>query len=222
MSGRTKLFLGLAVAWVLAPAVSLAVVAGGPHDMTTYGAGTPCSFCHHPHNGTTTRLIWAHQNSAATFTWTGTTTTLAGTTLPSIATSWTGSSRFCLSCHDGTLAIGAISINGSTTDATVPAGTKVGASHQLATTGSLNGNHPVAIPYPLATTSAYNGVTTAVALADIGVAYAAAPTIVKLYGTGTNKGLECASCHDPHTGSAGEFFLRDVASTLCGRCHSGK
>src|SRR5690348_13737940 len=129
--------------------------ATGAGDTMTTGA---CTFCHTPHRAIQSRLLWNHTLSQNAFSWSDSTTTMGGTPMPTISTSWTGPSKFCLSCHDGSVAIGDIAwfneqawstTSGMTPIATTPSKHNApGDEFQIATaTGDLKGNHPVAFPY---------------------------------------------------------------------------
>jgi hypothetical protein len=204
-----------------------------------------CTFCHTPHRALSTRLLWNHTLSSQTFSWDDVETTIGGTDLPEIATDWMGVSKNCLSCHDGTVAIGDV--------AWFAAESRTGANaildHQhddpddpakiAGAGGSMNGNHPVAHPYPFnQAPSTYNSVTTGDSV--ISEEFVADPTTnnIRLFRetvggdvvAGTEAGatgIECSSCHDPHNGSTveDEFFLRGTltgndASYICLKCHA--
>jgi len=223
MFNTKRLILGVAAAaaWLLMPAVSMAIVAGGVHDLSAFAPdGGVCVTCHHPHNKTNTRLIWNHgASTAASYTW-GTTTTLAGTNLPTNILTWDGSTKYCLSCHDGSIVTGTIIAPSGTPGY----GSKISGSAQVATAaGSMSGNHPVAVPYPTAAGAKYNVITTAALPAD----YVASPSNVKLYTDSAaagpnNKGIECGSCHDVHYSGVNVHLLRDTLGAICSDCHSGK
>ena len=67
-----------------------------------------CTFCHTPHGAISTSLLWNHELSGLTYSW-DTTATMAGTPFPTFAdTAWAGPTAKCLSCHDGTVAIGSV------------------------------------------------------------------------------------------------------------------
>lgn len=218
-------------------------IVASPHDFTssTNGAvqtdpnASICIFCHIQHrpgsaapSTGSTRLLWNHKLSSQSFSWSDTTKTQGGTTLPTNLGSWAGSSKNCLSCHDGTVSVGdvyrgsfpASSFVGGTAYAngtgTVPNWTgsavdssgKATASYlKIGATGDMKGNHPVGIPYPYQqASSTYNGITTgtSVDLTD----YVAQPVNVKLFTNSAGDvlqgaqagltGIECASCHDAH------------------------
>jgi len=223
---------------------------GTRHDFTGTGffttvSGLPiglCTICHTPHSAFTTSLLWNQKMTTAIFTWGDVTETTGHTTLPSSARH--GSSTKCLSCHDGTVSVGDTAVfNGSVggVSATYPAGTLVtriaAGLYGIGHNGNMSGNHPIAVPYPLNTTSStYNGITTgsSVNLNE----FVASPSVVKLYsddGSGNispgpqagKTGIECSSCHDPHNRQVQDIsFLRAKISGstqadgyLCLQCH---
>lgn len=257
---RLKMGLGLAVL-AFAPAISLAApgdgLLGTAHDFastsgngivstTADGKGTVglCTYCHTPHQAKTTQLLWNHKLSTNTFNWDVATTT-AGTTLPTnVLSAYKGPTAKCLSCHDGSVAIGDIawykesSANISTANMkdTATSNFVVGAS------GAMKGNHPVAMPYPYNNAAnSYNGSTTGGGA--VLTEWQADPTVltsakIRLFnddGTGVisagvvtaKTGIECSTCHDPHNKAAtDDWFLRGKAQGsaqtdgyLCLQCH---
>src|SRR5690348_17661245 len=69
-----------------------------------------CVFCHMPHKGASSLLLWNHQFSANNYSWADVTggKTTGGTSYPTNLRTWTGSTAKCLSCHDRTVSVGAI------------------------------------------------------------------------------------------------------------------
>lgn len=227
----------LAVLAVGLPLAASAQISNSKHDLSagnagasvhaasaTGGGGQLCIFCHTPHHALKQELIWNHVAGNATDTFTAYTTS-AGTFInsPSIQ----GPSLACLSCHDGTQAIGAVnnSGGGSTTAIAMASSTELVGAGALATTsyanvtgtktgvGAMDNNHPVSIPYAGMT---YNGITSK-ALATAAIGYynsvvssgcnsasgictnaATYGTNINLYGTATAAGVECGSCHEVH------------------------
>jgi len=207
-----------------------------------------CTYCHTPHKAQSTHLLWNHTLSSNTFSWTDPTTT-AGTTLPTISgASYQGATAKCLSCHDGSVAIGDVAwfyAQKQTLDATKmgamtgPSPVDAGANFIIAdtATGSMNGNHPVAIAYPFGGASnTYNGTT------DAGVdttEFQADPQLggIRLFtddgagvitagATAGQTGIECSSCHDPHNKhTLDDLFLRGTltggtgSDYICLKCH---
>ena len=210
-------FLGFVVVLTSMRRPGSADVAGTSHDLSATAPGAQlCIACHVSHAAGSSNLAWNHVLSASNFTWGDTTQSLGGTSLPVNIKTWSGSSKACLSCHDGTVEIGKTYNPASTWDPTKIVGAaKVGPD--------LQGNHPLAVPYPNnGIKNTYNGITTGNLV--VPTSYVTNPSKVKLFrdlaGGANNYGIECASCHDPH-GTAYPSFLRDsmTQSALCVNCH---
>lgn len=230
-------------AWAQAPGSGIGSTL---HDFTgaTYvgaGAGDPaagaCTFCHTPHQASEQVLVWNRALSANNFEWPAGSATSGGTSYSSFAPAYTGTTVKCLSCHDGTVAIGEVAWFNKGGPRDFSLGVMTGPSVIAAPAdGSLAGNHPVAMPYPFNNVggNTYNGVTT-----GNGVVLEFVPdptgTGIRLYNdnggvitagaVAGSTGIECASCHDPHNSSTvqGPFFLRGTmngANYICRKCHA--
>lgn len=183
-------------------------ITGSAHDFTTKSwnaSGEMCNACHTPHNSLTIAdaPLWDHQVTVATFTL---------YTSPSMDATFgvgaqpSGSSKLCLSCHDGTVALD--NFGGVTTGTNFIAGVgNVG--------NDLANDHPVSFTYDAALATADGGLFN--------------PTTVNsgLGGTITADLLyagkvECSSCHDVHRGGSatGKLLVKsNAASALCLTCH---
>lgn len=195
-----------------------------PYDNPQVTAVGLCTFCHTPHRGIKTRLLWNHTFPGTSFyTWgPEKPATSGGTPLPKISPSYNGSTAFCLSCHDGSV------------------GTTIGdvAWFQAqAWTGSQTisrdkagnmGYHPTAIPYPYGgVPNRYNGVTTGsrVRLNE----FVPDPTIsgARLFHDNNGAilagaqpqitGIECSTCHDAHNGP--QVKASKLLRVDCDSCH---
>jgi doubled CXXCH motif protein len=248
MTMKPKARILAAAALSLAPALAWAAaggtgLSGTAHDFSSSGGGVGlCTFCHTPHRAITTPLLWNHTLSTSTFSWDVTKTT-AGTNYPSFkGDTYTGPSAKCLSCHDGTVAIGDIAWWNEGKPAAALDNTKhewpdtfnVGARDGVV--GSMKGNHPVAMPYPFGNApNTYNGVTTG-AGATLTEWQASPLSNIRLFnddGSGNisagavagKTGIECSSCHDPHNkASVDDLFLRgtlagSTTDYICLKCH---
>jgi len=169
------------------------------------GALDACLYCHVPHSGVANPngALWSQQLSSQTYS-TYTSTTLHNTGMQPMLGS---DSSLCLSCHDGTVAVGQ----------TQPFG-------QIQMTGSmypadkfgtnLQGSHPFSLKVPLVDAAdLVPSLTTSHTTADPSGA-------VKLI----NNDVECTSCHTPHAQSidtvSKNFLVRDgAAGQLCTSCH---
>lgn len=253
---RNKLKLALA-AFAFSPAFLWAApgdpgtgLAATDHDFTqgTFAATVSggvgvCTFCHTPHKALQTLLLWNHTLSTQSFSWDVPTTT-AGTSFPTIAPAYKGPTVKCLSCHDGSVAIGDIAWFN---EQAWPLGTgmqtgTMPADHQVGAGGAMAGNHPVAMPYPYNNVAnTYNGSTTGTGAvltewqADPSALTAAKIRLFNDDGTGAisagavaaKTGMECSSCHDPHNKSSVDgMFLRGMmtgatqaSGYLCLQCH---
>jgi hypothetical protein len=228
-------------------------IAGTAHDFTTEINNTEaiglCTFCHTPHRAQSTRLLWNHTLSAETYSWSDITSTTGGTPLPTFDSTWQGVSKNCLSCHDGTVAIGDV----AWFQAAPKTGVNAILDHQhddpadpalitfnsgLGGGGDMSGNHPVAHPFPYqGQASTYNGSTTGASALQSG--WVADPTAggIRLFNdaggevtagaVAGSSGIECSSCHDPHNGN-GVVDVRFLRGTITGndqnyiclKCHA--
>jgi len=184
----------------------------GMHNLTlasgasVYSQGSlGCTFCHAPHSGLGgITPLWNQTLSKSTYTpYSSTTYNDTGNTQPTLGQT----SSLCLSCHDGTVAVGQSAAYGT-----------------LAVTGSmknvdafgtnLSGTHPFSLVLPMK--DAANLVASLVSQGKT-----ADPTgAVKLI----NGNIECTSCHDPHVQGtdkiAQNFLVRDSSSgQMCLACH---
>jgi len=193
--------------------VGQAALANTNHNLSISGTGTiktttaaetqTCVFCHVPHAASTAGPLWNRRTPANTYIPYSSTTTNAVVGQPD------GTSLLCLSCHDGTIALGELTSRGATNVVmaggvtTMPAGvSNIGID--------LSSDHPVSFVYNAALVTANAG-----ELAN--------PTTltgkVKLHGP-TQK-LQCSSCHDAHDNSNGKFLVvANTASALCITCHT--
>lgn len=189
---------------VLATNGSAQSIAGSFHDFSGDGwnaTGEICVVCHTPHNAVTTEpVLWNHQVTAATFT------VYSSATLDATVGQPDGSSKLCLSCHDGTVAVDNF---GATTT-----GTQVMSGGDALGT-DLSNDHPVSFLYDAA-----------LALADGGVSD---PTVAASGLGGTISAdmlfagkVQCATCHDVHNGSGLAMLLvkSNASSALCLTCHT--
>lgn len=207
---RQALFL-VAAAWLalLTVVVNAQVEVNAPsnkHNLSVSGPGPVkavteteiCIFCHTPHNANPAVPLWSHTMSAGVNYLPYTSSTLnAAVGVP------TGSSKLCLSCHDGTVAVG------STMNYGVKAMSGVNGAGQL--TGAsvigtdLRDDHPISFVPVLAP--------------EIKAPPAGSP--VKLDANGQ---VQCRTCHEPHRMDIDPTTLKflvvnNSASGLCVTCH---
>jgi len=180
--------------------ICLARVKDTPHNLNNYpGVAVPhnevCRPCHTPHNAqVNVHPIWNH--SLSNTTWTLHDGADAGSLLSS-------SSRLCLGCHDGSVALDSF---GGATGSTFISGRK-----NLGT--DLTTSHPVGVSYP--TTSGFNQPDANGKIVDV-------LTPAGQYAGLVDGKVQCVSCHYAH-GSRASYgmFLRvdNTGSALCMTCH---
>ncbi|MBU0663277.1 MAG: cytochrome C [Proteobacteria bacterium] len=188
-----------------------AAITGSKHDFTASGwaDGQICLPCHAPHNNqnVTGDLLWNHAPTAATYTLYDSPT--FDVTVPGQPAAL---SKFCLSCHDGTVALDAYTNHAGTTfiSATPDVGPNFGTN--------LGNDHPISFLYDAA-------LVTADTATGGGVAGLKAPAAVIAAGLPLFNGMmECATCHDvhnKHATAAGDGLLNvaNAGSALCISCH---
>lgn len=202
-----RTILSVALVLVLSTFLFGQSIVGSAHDFSgeTWNAtGEICVVCHTPHHAdvsVTDAPLWNHEITTATFTpYTSSTLTATDVGQPD------ASSKLCLSCHDGTVAVD--NFGGQT------AGTEFVTGDDLIGT-DLSDDHPVSFVYDAALASADGGLfdpTTE----NSGLG----GTIDEDMLIGTK--LQCASCHDVHNGSGVAKLLvkSNAASALCLTCHN--
>ena len=177
---------------------------GTGSSVTTQGS-LGCTFCHAPHSGVGGNTpLWNQTLSTQTYTpYTSTTYKQQGSAQPILGKS----SSLCLSCHDGTVAIGQTAAYGK-----IPV---TGSMNNMDVFGTnLGGSHPFSLVLPIK-----DAPDLAASLAAQGVT--ADPTqAVKLVAGN----VECTSCHNAHVQGidtvAQNFLVRDSSNgQMCLACH---
>lgn len=207
--------------------IPLAVFAGvrnTKHNLSVSGPGPSqatsetevCIFCHTPHNASPGAPLWNHELSTVTDYINYWSPTLKSYATAEDAPPIDGFSKLCLSCHDGTVALGAL-INRSETLETVPDYITFGMEGYLGT--DLSGGHPISIVFDEALVNARNA-----DLALLQLNWPITDKDVKLYPTQGGRGVQCSSCHDPHGGEgdldAPPFWQKKTYDDVCLVCHN--
>ena len=194
----------------------------GPGPIKSYTEDRICVFCHTPHNayqlnpanaGTGTGSapiapeeytylpLWNHEVTTQP-----TALFYSSSTLKASLSQPTGPTKLCLSCHDGTVALG-----------TIASGANLGIPGTLKdyppTYGNpntnfgtdLSGHHPVSFPYSSSLPNPE--------LASID----SLPSSLTLF---SGDEVHCTTCHNPHDDTNGNFLVMDNSSSqLCTACH---
>ena len=207
MKSRMKVLGAFAAACMLtAPVAFGGTITGSAHDFSTqtWGGGQICLACHAPHNNlSTTGLLWNHTESTATYT------VYASPTMSSTPTQPAGTSKLCMSCHDGTIAVD--SYGGATGGTLI---TSIDPNLSFGT--SLGNDHPISFPYVTTGGEEVYPTTTAVTFGD-----GSTGTIADMLDAGS---VQCQSCHDVHNTKAAAntplLLKANTNSALCLTCHT--
>ncbi len=203
MALARRFMLALALV-VLAAGSAAAQIDSTVHNLTTTnakmrgdskGAGV-CIFCHTPHNARPSSGLWNRDLPAVTYKLYESSTLQAQMSQPN------GSSRLCLSCHDGILALSNMRV--------APISGPVAPMPALSGTASfgtdLSNDHPISFVYNSAL---------AVRTGDL-VDPMALPQTAPL---DNEKRLQCTSCHDPHLNRPNFLRIDDLFGADCTVCH---
>ncbi|MGW8325708.1 MAG: cytochrome c3 family protein, partial [Desulfobacterales bacterium] len=172
----------------------------GPGPFRASSENQICIFCHIPHQkGSATQYLWNRFDPANPYF------PYFSSTLKADVGQPTGSSRMCLSCHDGTIALGAIA--SSPTEIPFRGGIRFIPQDRPSYLGTdLSDDHPISFVYDEMLSLDNRELREPSTL----------PPQVKL----ENNQLQCTSCHDPHHNTYGKFLVMDnTSSYLCKACH---
>ena len=209
---RANRFFCAVVAAVLMSAAGMPRAAGildtrhnlsisGPGPIKSISEEQICIFCHTPHNARRdVPYLWNRADTTVNYT------TYASSTLYATVGQPTGASKMCLSCHDGTIALGAV----LSRPAEIPfaGGLRYLPDGPSKLGTDISDDHPVSFLYD-SSLAAVNG-----ELVDP----SSLQHPVRLDNSGM---LQCTACHDPHDDTFGKFLVMDNSfSSLCITCHS--
>lgn len=201
------LTVSLAGAAALAlPTGSTGSIVGTKHDLSTYGWGSDqtCVFCHTPHNAQSSLLapLWNHSSSTATYNLYGEGGSSPTFNAMNTISQPTASSKACLSCHDGTVAMDTFGTRTGTH--------KMGGTSRLGT--DLRDDHPISFTYDAALATADGALAI-----PVSASFVDAARKIPLF----NAKMECASCHNVHDDSNTPFLRKNNGgSALCLSCHN--
>jgi hypothetical protein len=230
MRGRVSIAAGIVVVavamsgWAAGPKIS---ELGNKHNLSSLNTGVTyraslnpsdpyrrdtqiCIFCHTPHNATAQRPLWNRLDTTASFKLYSSRTLVIdnpATRGKSNYGTLNGSSRLCMSCHDGQTALGAV-VSVPSAIATVGGG--------LPVFSRISSHHPVSFNYD------------ANVIADIESLKGAGEYQYPIPGTYGVKldhqgRVQCTSCHDPHQDKSTDglipFAVGGTHDQVCQECH---
>lgn len=189
----------------------------GPGDVRSMTEDEICKFCHIPHNPVAASPLWGRKMSGAQYRVPDVRQSFGGR---APAPQPDGASRLCLSCHDGTVALG--DIGGEEAPVPMVSAQQLAPGNRGFLGTDLSGSHPVSIPMPDADASfAADGL-------DMGLrprALIETDQDVKLDSRGK---MQCTSCHDPHSdryyleGQVPRFWVKPSLGEVCLTCHEAR
>ena len=173
--------------------------ASGPGSVKAATEDQICVFCHTPHASSPTAALWNRRTSATSYLPYTSSTAVAQPGQP------TGDSLLCLSCHDGTIALGELISRADPIE--MSGGNNMMPPDDGLTGTDLRYDHPISFRYT-ASLAAQNG--------ELAMPGAFDPRL-KLDSNGE---LQCTTCHDAHDDTYGAFLVKpNVGSQICIECH---
>lgn len=173
--------------------------ASGPGNFRAQSDGDVCIFCHAPHKGRLQTPLWNRDDSTTSYL------TYESTTFKGTVAQPNGTTKLCLSCHDGTIALGHV-VSLSTPIAMQP-GREFLQAGPAFLGASLRDDHPVSFPYDTSRGGS-------------GAEYLPPMSITPPVHLDENGLVQCTSCHDPHNNQHGDFLhTSNLRSALCLSCH---
>ncbi len=152
-----------------------------------------CIFCHTPHSSSPRNPLWNKNTSGSTYI------LYNSSTLDALPGQPDGSSVLCLSCHDGTIALGDV----------ISRINNINMTREMTTRGNLttdlSNDHPVSFVYDASLATSDGQLKT--------------PPLLNVE-LDNNSKMQCTSCHDPHKDTNQNFLLAtNEFSALCYSCH---
>jgi predicted CXXCH cytochrome family protein len=202
--------------WVLASAIAAASCLQGQttgdvlgaHDLSMGGTShiqgsmsAACLYCHVPHSGQGKSALWGQTMSSQIYSTYVSKTAQNTTVQPPLGQD----SSLCLSCHDGTVAVGQVT----------PYGPYIMRGNFPNTMGNqLQGSHPFSLQLPLK-----DGPSLVASLAANGTTSDLTKSVQLIRGN-----IECSTCHNPHIQSTDKLspnflVLDNRKGAICLACH---
>lgn len=182
-------------------------VVNSKHDLSRFGPGPiraidedqVCIFCHVPHNASPAAPLWNRHTPTSHYRIYRSDTLQARVDQPGPA------SKLCLSCHDGSIALGLV-LSRPITD-------PIPMTHPYLPTGPTNLTTDLSDDHPLG--FRYDRV-----LSNRDPQIRQPDLVDHRIKLGERGELECTACHDPHNNELGDFLrITEREGALCTTCH---
>lgn len=171
-------------------------IKGSPHDLSALESRGTCNFCHTTHGAMRKTPLWSHKLSNTVYK------IYQSSTLEAKVGQPTGSSKMCLSCHDGTVAL-THTKGGRGSGVFITPGTS-----NLGT--DLSDDHPISFIYSDQLAAKDSQLRTP-------------SQVPPQFYLGKSKEMHCTTCHDPHDNANGNFLrMSNSYSQICIACHNRK
>lgn len=175
--------------------------ASGPGQIKATSETEICVFCHTPHNSAAKSPLWNRQEPGLTYTIYN---SAVSSTIKANPGQPDGSSILCLSCHDGTIALG--NVLSRSTEISFSRGINIMPAGKTNLGKDLSNDHPISFEYNSSLVAMNPEIKDPSSLMGL----------VKL----ENGKLQCTSCHDPHQNITSDFLVATTEnSALCLYCH---
>lgn len=171
--------------------------ASGPGTIRALDEDRVCIFCHAPHNASPQAPLWNRHNPSTYYRIYESSTTDARIDQPG------GDSKMCLSCHDGSIAMGLV-LN---RDEPIPLNHPFMPSGRSNLTNDLTDDHPIGFRFDRQLSNRDRQLRS--------------PDLVsREIKLGDRGQLECTACHDAHNNELGNFLrITERQGALCNTCH---
>lgn len=171
-------------------------IEGSPHDLSSIASGGTCNYCHTPHGAMRGTPLWNHKLSDVVYK------IYESSSLEAKVGQPTGTSKLCLSCHDGSVALTHTQDSKGATVFITPGTSNLGTD--------LSDDHPISFVY-----------SDELAVKD---SQLKSPSqLPEQFTLDQNGELQCTTCHDPHDNQHGDFLRMSTAySQMCVTCHDLK
>lgn len=206
---RSVLGLCMVVGLVMViPVTWTASILDSKHNLSISGPGPVkstteeevCIFCHTPHQARRdVPYLWNRQDMTTNYT------TYESSTLYATVGQPSGASKMCLSCHDGTIALGAVL--SKIEEIPFAGGIRFLPEGATLLGSDISDDHPVSFLYDDALAASNTELVSPTAITGA----------VKLDKSSL---MQCTSCHEPHDNMHGKFLVMpNNYSALCTTCH---